>query len=180
MINSQKKGQASLEYLSTYAWAFMVLLLFAGILVYFNFFNVERFAGQYCSFGSNFYCKDYSIHGNSSNYNMTILLENNMNKDVEINQTFIKDEDEQAVVCSEFNLYCDEYLYMQATPSNTPPQVITDADWTPTSTCVLEYINCNKAVIKKEKERARITLNFSAKGHNTSHITYGTVFANVN
>ncbi len=49
-----KKGQAATEFLITYGWAIMVVLLVTGAFSYFGFFDVELFIEDSCFFGQNF------------------------------------------------------------------------------------------------------------------------------
>ena len=56
-----KKSQAALEFLTTYAWAFLVILIMIGALVYFGILNPSRLLPDRCSFGSEFECLDFQI-----------------------------------------------------------------------------------------------------------------------
>ena len=44
-----KKGQAALEFLMTYGWAILVVLIAIGALVYFGFLSPERFVQDNCN-----------------------------------------------------------------------------------------------------------------------------------
>ncbi len=51
-----KKGQAALEFLTTYGWAFLVILVMIGALSYFGVFSPENYVPDQCSFGSVLSC----------------------------------------------------------------------------------------------------------------------------
>lgn len=56
-----RSGQASLEYLFTYGWAFLAILLTIGSLAYFGVFNLDNFRGESCSFPPGISCVDYAL-----------------------------------------------------------------------------------------------------------------------
>ncbi|MBL7055995.1 hypothetical protein ISS07_03740 [Candidatus Woesearchaeota archaeon] len=57
------KSQAALEFLTTYAWAFLVILITIGALYYFGIFDFGKFLPQECSFTSQFQCIDFTFIG---------------------------------------------------------------------------------------------------------------------
>jgi hypothetical protein len=56
-----KRAQAALEFLTTYGWAFLVILVMIGALAYFGVLNPQKFLPERCQFGSEFKCKDYRV-----------------------------------------------------------------------------------------------------------------------
>ncbi|MBC8495104.1 hypothetical protein H8D36_03050 [archaeon] len=60
-----KKGQAALEFLTTYGWAFLVILVMIGALAYFGVLNPENFVSDSCSLGGAHYrCEEANIVNN--------------------------------------------------------------------------------------------------------------------
>lgn len=55
----KRKAQASLEYLSTYAWAFLITLTMIGSLSYFGALDVGKFVPERCVLTFGFSCIDY-------------------------------------------------------------------------------------------------------------------------
>ena len=55
-----KKAQASIEFLLTYGWAILVVLLVIGALVYFGVLNPRQFLPTKCKIDG-FWCNDYQI-----------------------------------------------------------------------------------------------------------------------
>jgi hypothetical protein len=57
-----KRGQAALEFLMTYGWAILVVLVAIGALAYFGVLRPERLLPEKCviATGSGLYCDDYS------------------------------------------------------------------------------------------------------------------------
>jgi len=57
----QKRGQAALEFLTTYGWAFLVILVMIGALAYFGVLNPTRFLPNRCQFTAGMSCEKYVI-----------------------------------------------------------------------------------------------------------------------
>lgn len=53
-----KRGQAALEFLTTYGWAFMIILVMIGALAYFNVLNPSGLVSDSCLLPSGFSCID--------------------------------------------------------------------------------------------------------------------------
>ncbi|MEM3422195.1 MAG: hypothetical protein QXF35_00230 [Candidatus Bilamarchaeaceae archaeon] len=51
------KGQAMIEYLTTYGWAIFILAVVIGILLFGGFFRSDFFISEKCELGSNIPCK---------------------------------------------------------------------------------------------------------------------------
>jgi hypothetical protein len=56
-----KKGQAALEFLTTYGWAFLVILVMIGALAYFGVLDPTRFLPQRCQFGAEMHCDQFAL-----------------------------------------------------------------------------------------------------------------------
>jgi hypothetical protein len=56
-----KKGQASFEFLSTYGWAFMVVMVMIASLIYFGVLRVDSLLPEKCVFDEGFLCRDTGI-----------------------------------------------------------------------------------------------------------------------
>ncbi|MBI2659218.1 hypothetical protein HYX05_03935 [Candidatus Woesearchaeota archaeon] len=46
------KSQAALEFLTTYGWAFLVILIMIGTLAYFGILNPSKILPNRCNFGA--------------------------------------------------------------------------------------------------------------------------------
>lgn len=56
-----KKGQAALEFLMTYGWAILVVLVAIGALAYFGVLSPDRFLPSKCTLPSGIACTDHVI-----------------------------------------------------------------------------------------------------------------------
>ncbi|HIH24276.1 TPA: hypothetical protein HA251_04550 [Candidatus Woesearchaeota archaeon] len=89
-----RQGQAALEYIITYGWGFIVILVVLGALAYFGFLNPSRYVPARCSFGVQLECADYrllaassndeSLRNNADNGNVTIILRNNFGENIRV------------------------------------------------------------------------------------------------
>ncbi len=73
-----KKAQGALEFLMTYGWAFLVILIMIGALAYFGVLSPTKFLPERCTFGSQFLCKDYLMSTDGSTADVTVKLQNNI------------------------------------------------------------------------------------------------------
>ncbi len=56
-----KKSQAALEFLTTYGWAFLVILIMISTLAYFGILNPSKVLPNRCNFGAEFQCVDFQV-----------------------------------------------------------------------------------------------------------------------
>ena len=56
------KAQAAFEFLSTYGWALLVILIMIGALAYFGILNPGKVLPNRCYFGPEFSCVDHQIN----------------------------------------------------------------------------------------------------------------------
>lgn len=72
MMKNFKRGQAALEFLTTYGWAFLVILVAIGALSYFGVFDMGNLVPKRCSVDAEFNCPDYQI---VKSQNVSIILQ---------------------------------------------------------------------------------------------------------
>ena len=65
LVKKSIKAQAALEFLTTYGWAFLVILIMIGALAYFGILSPSRILPNRCNIGSEFQCIDYQISGSA-------------------------------------------------------------------------------------------------------------------
>ncbi|MCL5011642.1 MAG: hypothetical protein M1594_01980 [Candidatus Marsarchaeota archaeon] len=77
-----RKGQSALEYLVTYGWAILAIVIVAAILWYFGVFNPSRFTSSHqCGGFSDFQCLDYAVNAGG---NTTIVLGNKLGTQINV------------------------------------------------------------------------------------------------
>lgn len=83
-----KKAQTALEFLVTYGWAILLILITVGVLIYYGLLDMNKYMSDYCNFGPQLECKDYSLSTNE----IDVQLSNNFGFPVQIiNYTVIVD-----------------------------------------------------------------------------------------
>ena len=66
--NNPRKGQAATEFLITYGWAIMGVLIVVSALAYYGIFNTQKYVNDVCDFGTQLYCEDYRLISSGTGY----------------------------------------------------------------------------------------------------------------
>ena len=74
--SSFKKSQAALEFLTTYAWAFLIIIITIAAISYFGVLRPERVLPNRCIFSPELQCIDHQVTGGAAN-ELRIKLKNN-------------------------------------------------------------------------------------------------------
>ena len=90
------KSQAALEFLSTYAWAFIVITITISALYYFGIFDFGKFLPQKCIFQSQFKCLDFALNPSQ----VKIKLVNNLGEDITVTSIGITNDASPPVSCT--------------------------------------------------------------------------------
>ena len=73
----KKKAQAAMEFLMTYGWAILVVLIVIGALAYFGVLNPQNLLPEKCTLPMGLYCRDHIIKGGTPG-SISLKLENGM------------------------------------------------------------------------------------------------------
>lgn len=76
----KKKGQAAVEFLTTYGWAIMAILIAVGALYYFDVLSPESFSTVECETGPQLQCLEAALYADHGDF--SIRIRNNHNIDV--------------------------------------------------------------------------------------------------
>ena len=98
-MHKKLKSQAALEFLTTYAWAFLVILVTIGALYSFGAFDFSKFLPQRCLFPSQFECIDYSFMGAPVN-EVRLRLANNLGENIRVTSFSITNDAVNPLGCS--------------------------------------------------------------------------------
>ena len=84
---TNKRGQAALEFLSTYGFAFLIILVMVGALTYFGVLSPSNLVPARCLMGENINCKEYQITRGTAtnNASMLVSIQNDRGKQIEVN-----------------------------------------------------------------------------------------------
>ena len=76
-----KRAQAAMEFLMTYGWAILVVLVVIGALSYFGVLSPSTLLPEKCTFPVSVSCTDHTVVGGASPY-MAIILQNGAGRDI--------------------------------------------------------------------------------------------------
>lgn len=80
------RGQAALEFLSTYGFAFLIILVMIGALSYFGVLSPGRFLPERCLISQEFTCDEFQLERTSAGgMEVSIVLVNNLGNSVTFN-----------------------------------------------------------------------------------------------
>ena len=75
-----KKSQAALEFIMTYGWAILVVLVAIGALAYFGVLNPDRFLPSKCTLQSGIACLDHKATATT----LTVVAQNSLGFDITV------------------------------------------------------------------------------------------------
>ncbi|MBS3165602.1 hypothetical protein J4444_00625 [Candidatus Woesearchaeota archaeon] len=78
MVTINRKGQAAMEFLMTYGWAILVVLVAIGALAYFGVLSPSRFLPSSCTVGPGIGCDDFKVAATT----LQLILRNGMGDDL--------------------------------------------------------------------------------------------------
>ena len=93
----QKKSQAALEFLTTYAWAFIIIIIVIGAISYFGVLRPKQILPDRCIFTVAFGCQAFKID-DSGTFNLQ--LKNNLGETVDVTGVSLKREDDTTITCT--------------------------------------------------------------------------------
>ena len=73
-----KKAQAAMEFLMTYGWAILVVLLAIAALAYFGVLNPGKYLPSSCTLGTGLSCNDFKVEANQ----VTLVITNGIGEDL--------------------------------------------------------------------------------------------------
>ena len=88
-MTHKRGGQAALEFLVTYGWAILGVLIVIGALAYFGVFNATKYVNDVCEFGDQMKCEDFIINKSSL---VSFQLRNNFGVPIDITRVKIKSD----------------------------------------------------------------------------------------
>ena len=131
------KSQVALEFLATYAWAFVVVATAVGALYYFGIFDFSNYLPQKCTFPSQFKCLDFSLKPGE----VKVRLANNLGEDIRVTSLLITNDANPPVSC-------------------TPPAAF---DWAGSTDQDITFTSCTGgAYIPGERADVRIIISYYA------------------
>jgi len=137
-----KRAQAALEFLTTYGWAFLVILIMIGALAYFGILSPSKILPNRCNFGAEFQCLDHQISATGNSFKLR--LKNNVGDPIDVSSITLSSEGVTAYACT------------------TPPTMPTG--WKAGEIKELSWTVCNSAaagLIAGEKGKVLVAIDYN-------------------
>jgi len=77
-----RKSQAAMEFLMTYGWAILVVLVAIGALAYFGVLSPDRFLPSRCQLPSGISCTDFKVVASGAEEGVTVFITNGLGFDL--------------------------------------------------------------------------------------------------
>lgn len=146
-----RRAQAGLEYLSTYGFAFMTIIVAVGALTYFGVFDTTSLRSEDCNFPPGVICEDFTL-GGGGNDDLAMQLRNTFGVDINVTNV----------------------------DATTTGATFTNCDIDSGSTWeheAIELFTCEPdASLPNDKYDVTVTINFTQEGGGYEHYTVGNVF----
>ena len=78
-----RRGQAAIEYLVTYGWAIVAVIITIGAFAYFGVLSPSKYLPARCDFGAQMICVDYVMLAGTDDF-VFLKLQNNYGEDIVI------------------------------------------------------------------------------------------------
>lgn len=92
---SRKSGQAAVEFLLTYGWAMLAVLVMVGALSYFGFLSPSAFLPEKCEFMVGLSCRDFQLKSNA----VMLSLGNAFGEEIVVSSLELIDPESASTVC---------------------------------------------------------------------------------
>jgi hypothetical protein len=162
VMKMKSKGQAALEFLTTYGWAFLVILIMISALAYFGVLNPANLLPDKCTFGAEIGCVDYLLDATGDTFRLR--LKNNVGEVIAISKIELSSQTSISFSCSTAPTF----------PSAWKSGDIIDLEWT---TC--NYLDAGMEAGTKGKVNVKVTYYNVKSGSNYPHDVFGEVLATV-
>ena len=99
-VPRNRRAQAALEFIMTYGWAILVVLVMIGALAYMGIANPRKFIPESCTFSTGVGCQDFLLtHVGTDDLRVQFTLENSLGKPITIGPVNISSRNGGGVVC---------------------------------------------------------------------------------
>ena len=80
----KKRGQVAMEFIMTYGWAILVVLVAIGALAYFGVLNPSKYLPEKCVFTTGVTCRDFILQESGTDLVVRFNLENGLGESMTI------------------------------------------------------------------------------------------------
>ena len=167
MNYTKKNGQAALEFLTTYGWAFLVILIMIAALAYFGILNPSKLLPNRCTFGVEFQCIDHQISASDGTFKLR--MKNNIGEPIDISAVSLSTETTTPYTCTTLEV-------------GGVPTVLPYPNWKSGEVLNFIWSGCSGgALFAGEKGKVLITMRYNtvASGVGYTKESKGEVFSSI-
>ncbi len=84
MVFTKKRGQAAMEFLMTYGWAILVVLVVIGALAYFGVLSPDNLLPEKCTLPIMLNCRDHVVQEKGASDKIMVNIQNGAGKDIKM------------------------------------------------------------------------------------------------
>jgi hypothetical protein len=99
MTKVNSRAQAAVEFLTTYGWAFLIIIITIGALYYSGILDFGRYLPEECVFPSQFTCQDFTMDSAAPG-TIKFKLANNIGEKVKITYANVTNDADPALSCT--------------------------------------------------------------------------------
>jgi len=183
---TMKKSQAALEFLTTYSWAFLVIIIMVGALAYFGVLSPSKLLPDRCNFGSEVTCnKDFMVvdnvdatagAGGPTDNVVSMRLENNVGSSISVTAVTATTDIDSTIIG-----ICASYIHDSA-GAEILPTVAAPVTWDADTmrSIVVECVSGSK-LIPKEKVKFSLEITYfpTAAGSTYKKSVFGEIFSTI-
>jgi len=167
-----KKGQAAMEFLMTYGWALLVVLIAIAALAFFGLLNPSRFLPEKCEVAPGLTCMDFTAATDGTDAvtsNITVLLNNGIGQTMRSVQFSIADCDASCLG-----------WHQSATPHHCVNDATNAITITEGDTVKLNVSSCGN-MVENTRFKSDITIDYNTKveSYELSHSKQGYIVVQV-
>ena len=109
-----RRAQAAMEFMMTYGWVLLIILVAIAALAFFGVLNPQRLLPSTCTLGIGFSCDDFKVSSNTASNNIEIAVRNGIGTTLDFFAIYV---DPDAIECD--GRYA--YTAFPFTPTTSPP-----------------------------------------------------------
>lgn len=159
-----RKSQASLEFLTTYAWAFIVIVITISALYYFGILDFSRYLPQKCIFPEQFKCLDFALTPSA----IKIKLVNNLGEDICVKSIKVTNDANPPLTCT-----------FDSSAHDQGPCAASEFEWIHSSDKDMDFTSCTGGAYIPD-ERVEVKINFDYYSPETKSKPIHSIYGKIN
>lgn len=172
-----RRGQSSVEYLLTYGWAIVAVIVTVGAFASFGVLTPSKYLPARCDFGAQMVCLDYVLYAGTTDH-VFFRLQNNYGEDIKIHSISLMRDQGSGKVVSLPLLSGGMLQTSDIDPFPASGVIIANGESNGTYAVGVELAGGATDLVTGQKSLVIVAVNFSRTALNApTHLVYGEIFA---